>query len=149
MYSAVRGSPFCPSKAPFVYGDHVFSVRPFWRHLFRSRTFSAQIASAPIRCSLTVHFFRVRVSKKHRILAPKRSAMKWSRRIVVDPCLCTPFVVLEKNCKYILFTKLPWSGDSKGTLRSSSQAATCPPCLPHTVEASHFLLITERQAGKL
>ena len=31
------------------------------------------------------------------------------------------------NCYYILFTKLPWPGDSKGTFRSSSQAATCPP----------------------
>ena len=38
------------------------------------------------------------------------------------------------NCDYILFTKLPWPGDSKGAFRSSSQAATC---LPHTMEASH------------
>ena len=35
---------------------------------------------------------------------------------------------------YIFFTKLPWPGDSEGTFRSLSQAATC---LPHTVEASH------------
>ena len=40
------------------------------------------------------------------------------------------------NCNYILFTKLPWSGDSEGTFRSSSQAATCP---PHTAAASHCL----------
>ena len=31
------------------------------------------------------------------------------------------------NCNYILFTKLPWPGDSEKTFRSSSQAATCPP----------------------
>ena len=69
------------------WGEHVFSVRPFRRYLFRCRTFSAQIVSAPIRCSLTVHLFRVwvSVSKKHRILAPKRAAQKWSRRKVVDP----------------------------------------------------------------
>ena len=30
------------------------------------------------------------------------------------------------NCNYNLFIKLPWPGDSKGTFRSSSQAATCP-----------------------
>ena len=30
-------------------------------------------------------------------------------------------------CNYILFTELPWPGDSEGTFRSSSQAATCPP----------------------
>ena len=29
------------------------------------------------------------------------------------------------NCKHILFTKLPWPGDSEGVLQSSSQAATC------------------------
>ena len=32
------------------------------------------------------------------------------------------------NCNHILFTKLPWPGDSEGTFRSSSQAVTC---LPH------------------
>ena len=66
------------------------SARPFLRHLFRCRTFSAQIVSAPIWCSLTVHLFWVwvRVSKKHRILAQKRSELKWSRRKVVDPNIC-------------------------------------------------------------
>ena len=59
--------------------DHVFSVRPFWRHLFRCRTFPAQIVSAPIRRSSTVHL--IRVSKKHRKIVPK-----WLRRKVVDPC---------------------------------------------------------------
>ena len=39
--------------------DHVFSVRPFRRHLFRCRTSSAQIVSAPIRCCWTVHLFKV------------------------------------------------------------------------------------------
>ena len=56
--------------------DANISVRPFRRHLFRCRTFSAQITSVPIWCSLTVDLFRVRVSKKHRILAPKRSTPK-------------------------------------------------------------------------
>ena len=53
------------------------------------------------------------------------------------------------NCNYILFTKLPWPGDSEGTFCSSSQAGTCPPvnCTRwgfHTVA-----LIAERQSGKL
>ena len=53
------------------------------------------------------------------------------------------------NCNYILFTKLPWPGDSKGTFRSSSQAATCPPVY-HTQWRLHTVpLLAERQAGKL
>ena len=53
------------------------------------------------------------------------------------------------NCNYILFTKLPWPGDSEGTFRSSSQAATCPPVY-HTRRRLHTVpLIAERQAGKL
>ena len=50
---------------------------------------------------------------------------------------------------YILFTKLPWPGDSEGTFRSSSQAAICPPVY-HTQRRLHTVpLIAERQAGKL
>ena len=53
------------------------------------------------------------------------------------------------NCNYILFTKLPWPGDSEGTFRSSSQAATCPPVY-HTLRRLHTVpLIAERQAEKL
>ena len=53
------------------------------------------------------------------------------------------------NRNYILFTKLPWPGDSEGTFRSSSQAATCPP-VDHTQRRLHTVpLIAERQAGKL
>ena len=53
------------------------------------------------------------------------------------------------NCNYILFTKLPWPGDSEGTFRSSSQATTCPPVY-HTRRRLHTIpLIAERQAGKL
>ena len=52
----------------------------------------------------------------------------------------------NRKCNYILFTNLPWPGDSEETFRSLSQAATC---LPHMVEASHCPLIAERQAGKL
>ena len=53
------------------------------------------------------------------------------------------------NCNYTLFTKLPWPGDSEGTFRSSSQAATCP-SVYHTRWKLHTVpLIAERQAGKL
>ena len=53
------------------------------------------------------------------------------------------------NCNYILFTKLPWPGDSEGTFRSSSQAATCA-SVYHTRWRLHTVpLIAERQAGKL
>ena len=53
------------------------------------------------------------------------------------------------NCNYILLTKLPWPGDSEGTFRSSSQAATCP-SVYHTRWRLHTVpLIAERQAGKL
>ena len=38
-----------------------------------------------------------------------------------------PAFIPGYNCNYILFTSLPWPGDSEGTFRSSSQAATCPP----------------------
>ena len=50
---------------------------------------------------------------------------------------------------YILFTNLPWPGDSEGTFRSLSQAATCPPVY-HTRRRLHTVsLIAKRQAGKL
>ena len=53
------------------------------------------------------------------------------------------------NCNYILFTKLPWPGDSEGTFWSSSQAATCS-SVYHTRWKLHTVpLIAERQAGKL
>ena len=53
------------------------------------------------------------------------------------------------DCNYILFIKLPWPGDSEGTFRSSSQAATCP-SVYHTRWRLHTVpLIAERQAGKL
>ena len=53
------------------------------------------------------------------------------------------------NCNYILFTKLPWPGDSEGTFWSSNQAATCPPVY-HTRWRLHTVPFNaERQAGKL
>ena len=53
------------------------------------------------------------------------------------------------NCNYIVFTKLPWPGDSEGTFRSSSQGAFCPPVY-HTRRRLHTVpLIAERQAGML
>ena len=58
--------------------DHVFSMRPFRhrpfrRHLFRCRSFSAQIVTSSVWCSLTVQLFRV-----------TQKAPNW-RRKVVDP----------------------------------------------------------------
>ena len=55
---------------------------------------------------------------------------------------------LLKNCNYnyILFTKLPWPGDSEGTFRSSSQL----PPVRNTRRRLHTVpLIAERQARKL
>ena len=44
---------------------------------------------------------------------------------------------------------MPWPGDSEGTFRSSSQAATRPPVY-HTRRRLHTVpLIAERQVGKL
>ena len=43
-------------------------------------------------------------------------------------CQRAKFLVVyrkSRNCNYILFTKLPWPEDIKGTFWSSSQAATC------------------------
>ena len=37
---------------------------------------------------------------------------------------------------YILFTKLPWPGDSKETFLVFQSSCHLPTCLPHTVEAS-------------
>ena len=56
---------------------------------------------------------------------------------------------LTCDCNYILFTKLPWPGDSEGTFRSSSQAATCP-SVYHTRWRLHTVPFNaERQAGEL
>ena len=66
-------------------------------------------------------------------------------------CPTTPrlYLTLPRNCNHISFTKLPWPGDSEGTFRSSSQAATCPPVY-HTRRRLHTVpLIAERQVGKL
>ena len=63
-------------------------------------------------------------------------------------CVCSK-VFGKRNCNYILFSKLPWPGDSEGTFWSSSQPATCPPVY-HTRRRLHIVpLIPERQAGKL
>ena len=57
-------------------------------------------------------------------------------------------IALE-NCNYILFTKLPWPGGSKGTFRFFSQAATYPPVY-HTWWRLHTVhSVAERQAGEL
>ena len=49
----------------------------------------------------------------------------------------------------ILFTKLPWPGDSEGTFRSSSQAATCPPVYLKRRRLHTVPLVAVRQPGKL
>ena len=89
------------STPAYIRGSRLFGAtilaRPFRHYLLCCRLFSAQIVSAPIRCSLTVHLFRVwvSVSKKHRMLAPKRAASKWSRRKVVDPYIRHNFSFLK------------------------------------------------------
>ena len=57
-------------------------LRPFWRHVFRCRSFSAQIVSSPIRCSCTFQLFRVRVWVGQ--IAPNW-CRKGPRRKLVDP----------------------------------------------------------------
>ena len=81
-------------------------MRPFWRHLFHCHTFSAQIVSVPIRCSLTVHLFRVRFSKKHRILALKRSTPKSRGPILQDSRSGVPNLLL--TMAQINFENFPW-----------------------------------------
>ena len=49
------------------------------------------------------------------------------------------------NCSHILFSKLPWPGDSEGTFRYLSQATTC---LPHWHWRRHTVpSIAKRQPG--
>ena len=64
-------------------------------------------------------------------------------------CVKTGEVEVNCNCNYILFTKLPWPGDSEGTFRSSSQAATCPPVYHTWRRLNTIVFNAERQAGKL
>ena len=72
-----------------------------------------------------------------------------SSKVFHNVCTITLILKFGPYCNYILFTKLPWPGDSEGTFRSSSQAATCPPVY-HTRRRLHTVpLIAERQAGKL
>ena len=74
------------------------SARPFRDHLFRCRSFSAQIVSAPIRCSLTVQLFRVKVRVRVWVRISQKApnigiekvraemvVPKWLRRKVEDP----------------------------------------------------------------
>ena len=84
---------------PCVGRDHVFSVRPFRRDdfgatnfvdvRFLQRSFRRQFGAlwqfTYLGFGLGLGLW-VSVSKKHRILATKRAAQKWSRRKVVDPC---------------------------------------------------------------
>ena len=57
---------------------------------------------------------------------------------------------MHHNCCYILFTKLPRSGDSEWIFWCSSQAAVTCPSVYHTRWRLHTVpLITQRQAVKL
>ena len=98
---------------------------------------------------IAFHGFRLKrlgisIERSDKVLTNKLRFLKVSARkdpLSSDHCNC--------NCNYILFTKLPWPGDSEGTFRSSSQAATCP-SVYHTRWRLHTVpLIAERQAGKL
>ena len=72
------------------------------------------------------------------------------RQIIPNPEeIPTHFVICNCNCNHILFNKLPWPGDSEGTLRSSSQAATCPPVYHKRRRLHTVPLIAERQAENL
>ena len=72
------------------------------------------------------------------------TALKNNRKVILASA-----TLAACNCNYILFTKLPWPGDSEGTFWASSQASTCPPVY-HTRRMLHTApLIAERQAGKL
>ena len=64
-------------------------------------------------------------------------------------CVKTGEVEVNCNCNYILFTKLPLPGDSEGTFRSSSQAATCLPVYHTWRRLNTIPFNAERQAGKL
>ena len=44
-----------------------------------------------------------------------------------------PYKVVVSNCNWILYTKLFWPGDTKGTFQRTSHAATW---LPHTADFS-------------
>ena len=63
--------------------------------------------------------------------------------------LCSSYGRAATDRNYILFTKLPWPGDSEGIFRSSSQAATCPPVYHTRCRLHTGPLIAEHQAGKL
>ena len=65
------------TKSQVIGRDHVFLVRPFRRHLFRCRSFSAQIISSPIRCSLTVQLVRVRIRARVWV---RQKALNWCRK---------------------------------------------------------------------
>ena len=81
----------------------------------------------------------VHVNPKLKILQFRTRTTYW---------LCSHYIY-HCNCNYILFTKLPWPGDSEGTFRSSSQATTCLPVY-HTRRRLHTVPFNaEGQAGKL
>ena len=86
-------------------------MRPFRHHLFRRRTFSAQIVSSPIRRSSTVQLFRVRVwvsQKALNIFAEKES--RGPVEITVQYShLQLPYLFLNaspKNSKIVISTYL-------------------------------------------
>ena len=99
-----------------------------------------------IQSSLNPWRAQVVVVKNELHCYKKRLCVNYSLTINI----CTELIAYRNcNCNCILFTKLPWPGDSEGTFRSSSQDVTCPPVY-HTRRRLYTVsLIAERQAGKL
>ena len=58
------------------------------------------------------------------------------------------FNVVALNCNYILFTKLPWPGDSEGTFRSSRQTAICPRVYHTHWRFRYIFFIAKHETGK-
>ena len=76
------------------------------------------------------------------------SSVLWLR-VLAGLLVTLQFFSSNCDCDYILFTKLPWPGDSEGTFRSSSQAPTCPPVYHKRRRLYTVPFNAERQAGKL
>ena len=98
-------------------------IRKFWAML---TNFSCEVLvflffSTKIRFLFNLTFYQV---SKSRVFCISKS---WAAQLQMKKCYCG-----AGSCNYILFAKMPWPGYSKGTLRSSSQAATCPAHLSTT-----------------
>ena len=103
-----------PVQAHVSAGSRLFgatiSTQPFRNHIFRCRSFSAQIVSAPIRCSLTVQLFRVRVWVRVCQNAPNIGAEKFRAEIVAQKSRWSRkhdvFAAKRRDAKYLLHLKI-------------------------------------------